>query len=177
MNKKYISEMSTEELKKVFEVNDKLRNEISDFCYDSEMYYVQDIINCFDRSSIDYRIGYDRGCYFRCLDEATFVEGVEEVQANFEFLSDDEFAIIANIKNLFEDEEEHWEEIEAECKELADTFHKHFENIFYNALCDDDYHLETWLDFYADEYYSDCYIDADDESYELFRDEIKSFKY
>ena len=85
---KYLHELNDNELRKVFDRNDKLQEAVYDRMYDNANYWVTEKLDCWSRGAIDYCIGYDRGAYLRCTDRALFVSGIERLQDEYCFLSD-----------------------------------------------------------------------------------------
>lgn len=185
--KLFVMNMNRDEAKKVFDANEKIRQQMYDWNYESEMDYAHDIIYCFDRSAIDYCIGYDRGTYFRCRDEDKFIEGCQNMQKSYGFLPFEDnlyieetarlLAILRELENI-DISETVYEELEDEvikrCNAIADNIDCRLTDLFKCALFEEDYALETWLECGCD-MYSDCYIIEEENSYILYRDKTESF--
>lgn len=185
--KLFIRDMTAERLKEVFDANEKIRREMYDCNFESEMNYATEIIDCFDHSAIDYCIGYDRGTYFRWRDERKFIEGCINMQNNYYFLPTEDGADIENAAKLIAvvDEleaidisESIFEELEAEiatrCDAIADNIDSRMTDIFKYALFDEEYALEAWLEFGHD-MYGDCYIIEEENNFALYRDRVEVF--
>lgn len=181
--KKYITDMTTEDLRRVFAANDQLQQDISDDMYDSEMYYAREILSCWSRSAIDYCIGYDDGCFFKWCAASDFIKGLQEAQKNYGFLPDDANNTIDYVSRLLgrlnipylsmEDEDRIIERVQGLCDDLAAECDKTFRAMF-DACFDAAYAEDYFLDFYADERLEpDCYIETDDGDFILYEEIYK----
>lgn len=182
----YITELSNEELKKVYEANGKLQSKIHDLNYDSAMECARDIIDCFDDNCIKYRLGYDRGALIKCVDESAFIHGCIEAQKNYGLFTDEDYKMVENAVDLYDimgrleaygvDTDSIENEIAKICDILADIMYNYFADDFEDALFNDERGIETLIDIYAEAYYDDCYINDEDGDYILYRDTVESFK-
>ena len=190
MSKLYIKDIADSEmLKQIFRHNEKLQQVINNIAYDNEMDYCQEIISCFDRKSIDYCLGYDRGCYVFCVDSLGFIDGLEIAQSKY--------AILPYAKNKDIEEVREWlslaealeyngfdaseveKAIEEACEDLANALHEEFTNCF-RATFDENSTINLWLDYKFMDYF-DCYIIIDETDtpktdYILYEDIIKSYE-
>lgn len=172
---KNIGELTIDELKKVFEVNDKLQDEVFDRMFDDAHYWnCKEYLPCW-KSGIDYCIGYDRGTFFRCTEADGFIDGLKIAQRTFCFLPDEANTRIEYVEHLIErrDNIVYWDHdnierienrIDELCEELADDCFNRFMSE-YEACFDNDNQLEYFIDYAADRY-GHCYIDNDFVMYE-----------
>lgn len=184
--KVYVNELSNEELEKVYKANNKLNNLIGDSNYQMEMEYAIDIIHCFDKHCIDYCLGYDRGTFVRCLHESDFIDGCIKAQEEYCIFSDEDYKQVETALDLYSivgkldaygiDSDNVENAITVICNSLADIMDSFFTKAFETALFDEAYGIATLIDFYADEWLTDCYINDEDGDYILYHDITESFK-
>lgn len=84
---KKFCELSIEEMKTVFDHNEKLRNEVLNDMFENANNWCCEYLDSWERG-IDYSIGYDRGTYFKCTDKEYFLSGLQKAQSAYCFLED-----------------------------------------------------------------------------------------
>ena len=85
---KKFEELTLEELKKVFNKNEKLQEMVFEAAQDDANYWIGEYIKCFERGAIQYNIGYP-GDYIIIQDGRKFIEGVFKLQEQFCYLSEE----------------------------------------------------------------------------------------
>lgn len=168
---KRISELNNDELRKVFQENDKLQNEVEDHMTDSEMFYVSDNLNKFKKYLKDWNIGfYHNNNYIQvkegCEDE--FIKGVFDATKDYGFLSDEE---VKEWEGMFYVED----------SEYNKNLFKKFVNLVLNRLNEmtniSNYNIEDYfVEFYADAIMNDESFYINYETFELFEVTKKSYK-
>ena len=156
---KNFKDLNTEELTLVFENNSKLQEKVFDDMFDNAAFWCSEYLNCW-KGGIDYSIGWDRGTYFKCTDQNSFLDGLEKAQETFCFLADEYNKTIKYCRELIE--------------ELENACYKRFMGE-YEYCFDSKNQLDYFLNFYADERMDeDFYID---ENYLLYEhvEYIKSY--
>lgn len=179
--KRYISELSLDELSKIFDANDKLRDDVLDDMIESEMFWIGEQLDCFRDYLSDYSVGTCSHVYIDVQSgkEEQFVDGVIQMQKDYCVLHDSENDFIAEIVDkieVYNDAEmysDEYYELENQIEEmsqlLADKIAKEFKSTLDGLL---DYKLqeEYFCEFYAEERIADCYILADNDDYVLYKD-------
>ena len=181
---KYLNELDREELIRVFENNSKLQEKIFDDMFDNAAFWCGEYLDCWNRTGIDYSIGWGRGTYFKCTDKNSFLAGLEKVQEWYCFLADEYDKTIkycrklinktyylslseTNLKRLENRIDELIEELENACYK---RFMSEYEYCF-----DSKNQLDYFLEFYAAERMDgNFYID---ENYSLYEhvEYVKSY--
>lgn len=174
--KKYLNELSSEELKMVVGKNKKLQYEIIDDLQEQEMDYISDILDCFRKSLSDWSIGFNNQYnYIKVKDYRLFLDGLSDTQANYGFLADEFNPMINEIQNKYitldnitniDKFDQLEEEIEKEIDNLINEVIEQF-NKMTNYNYDNDIY-DYFIDFYIDERIdsSRLYIDNDFILYE-----------
>ena len=86
---KNVKDLSTEELKLVFENNSKLQEKVFDDMFDNADFWCGEYLDCWNRKGIDYYIDWDIGTYFKCNDRDYFIDGLKKAQRAYCFLADE----------------------------------------------------------------------------------------
>jgi hypothetical protein len=160
MNKKF-SELSTEEMKKVWNNNEVLRREVEYYVYETEMEYIIEKFNPIRNGLINISVGfYNRNIIE--IDEDRINElynGIEKSQSDYCLFNENDFKII---QKCFEDED--YNRVE---DMLLDVL-----NSLTNPYCDGDLY-DYFYEFYSETFIVDTYFV--DEDYTLYKNEVKSF--
>ena len=183
MSKRFIGDLNREELKRVFENNEKLRSDIVEDMLDTEMYYIGEQLRYFNHSLSDWSIGVYNRNYMNISDSVKFIEGIFKMESSIPAFIDDDKPLLEDSKrlhdkylntNVYDDE---FEEIEVKideiAKALADRLLQRFNEIL-EGCYNEEWQLDYFIDFYVDSRLdSDCYIEGDD--YILKQDTVKHF--
>jgi len=163
-NIKRIDELTTEELRKVFQNNAKLQNEISEDMQESEMFWAGEILDVLNEygglSSWD--IGFcNRNQHITAKDgkEREFIEGVKKAQKDYGFLPDGENVYIEYVDELIME----WKNVDMYSDEYVDLEEKiaeHISNI--ERLLTEQFtkNLDGLLGTYEEDYFLEFYADA-----------------
>jgi len=160
MNKKF-SELSTEEMEKVWNNNEALRREVENNYYEVEMEHIIDLLNPIKNGLSKYDVGfYNRNEIVINEDRISELHnGIEKSQSSYELFSEENYK---TIQECFKNEE--YNRVENMLFDVFDDWTSpHGLNDLYN---------------YYNEFYSITFIDETyfvDEDYNLYQTEIKSF--
>lgn len=187
MTKKYIKDMSKEELVKVFHANSKLKDDIYEDMVESEMLFVSEQLDYLRDSLSDWSIGTYNRNYMTIGDSDKFIEGMIKLDNSIPLLIEDDLPKLKEAVELrdkyrntdvdseeFEDLEEEVDEV---AEELADLAVMRFTRRL-DGLSKEEYQIDYFLDFYVDARLEEdgCYILADMKDYILYEDVVKSYK-
>ena len=186
--KKEIRNLTNEELKKVFNANEKLQQEVMEDMEGSEMLWISEYLNCFKDSLSNWSIGFYNRNFITIKDgaEYEFLQNTLEAQKNFCFLEDKFTNIIASLMKKYDKLDELWyvEGKQKEYDNLQIEIDEEFENIQNEVL--DQFNRMTNLNIedaqnYFIEFYVDSRLDKNayiDESFILYEDisYVKSYK-
>lgn len=176
-----IDELTIEELHKLFNRNENLRNDVRDDMIDTAYFYCEEYIGAFPKHSIEYEYGAGCYCYMchRYDKEEEFIEGLENAQRNFCFLSDEWDEKIANVHTMIcklkygiynMSLDEYFDlknEIENRLKEIEDACGKRLSAEFED--CDnEEYMLDYFDNNYVDYQMNDCFFDDELNVYKKF---------
>lgn len=172
-----VYELTDMELAKVWENNHKLQDLVLEDMFDNAAFWCREYLDCWKRGAIDYCIGWDRGTYFRILNEDLFLDGLEKAQKNFCFLADEYNKTIEYCRELVNrlDEIGYTLSIDNEnrltdrknelLEELENACYKRF-MLEYETCFDYDNQFNYFVEFYVDARMDETfYID---ENYNLF---------
>lgn len=173
---KKLHELTMEELKKVYEKNDKLQELVFNDMFDNAAFWCGEYLDCW-KKGIDYSIGWDRGTYFKCTDNEYFIDGLKIAQKAFCFLADEWDEKIAYVERLIDrlDNLVYWDEVNEErLTNRIDELIEELENACYDRfMCefescfDHKNQIDYFLDFYWDARMDeDFYINDDFELFE-----------
>ena len=160
--------LTTEELKKVFDNNNKLQNEILNAAQDDASYWINEYLDCFPRGAIEYNIGYP-GDYIRVKDQDKFIQGLKQLQKDFCYLSEEDEQIMLYADRLIDkfDNLSCWDDknaarLDARIEELIIILQTNFlralvneYNYYYDTKNLYDYFIESYADNLTDDYYID----------------------
>ena len=177
--KKYLSELTREELENVYENNYKLQYEVAEDYQERKLHYVGEILDTIKRGLKNWSIGFYNHNFIVIKDNISFLKALLDVQKSYALL-DDKYT-----QKIEETIAEYWRQY------YTDQEDENFK---------DDNELEGWLDnkteTFADlvidafnnittmprlvDYFIDCYADniADayvDEDYRLYQDTVKCY--
>src|SRR5690606_26399526 len=188
MEKKYVGELTSEELEKVFHANEKLRYAISDDMVDSELCWVGEQIDYLRNRLADWRIEPGSRTYIRVNDYGQFVDNMVELDNSVPVLIDEDLPLLEKAKELKEklwsvemytDEyDELQEQFEEAVDELVGVLEKRFTDRF-DGCYNKEYMLDYFKEFYKEARLDEnCYIIEGDETYTLYEDVsyTKSFR-
>ena len=175
---KRISELNNDELKKVFQKNEQLQNEVKEYLIDVEMEYVSENLNSFKKYLKDWDIGFYNQNHIQVKEgfESQFIEGVFDARNDYGFLSDEEFEKWQSI-DFWVFDEENGE------NELNESLFNEFVQVVLNRLNEmtdiynydiEDYFINNYVNCYMYYYDEDYYIDYN--TFELFQVITKSYK-
>lgn len=186
MEKKYINELSREELIKVFDANEKLRHDIIGDMIETEMNYVSEQLDYVKDSLSDWEIGAYGHNYISIRNADDFIKGLNEMDNSIPAFSDDESKILKDAvklrykyhnTNMYSDEfNELEEQVEAMANKLGSMLVKTYKRIFdgcYNRENQIDYFISFYSHARLDEH--SCYIVPERNDYVLFEDVTKAY--
>lgn len=186
MAKKYVNELTKDELTKVYHANKKLREDIKNDIIDTEMFYISEQLDYIRDSLSDWSIGiYDHN-YITVDDNVKFIEGMEEMDKSIPVFSDkqmEQLSLAIKLKNEYINEDiysdryyELEEELERSAKNIANMLAETYTKTL-NSLYKEENQIEYLFEFYADNRLnSKCYIIEENEDFILYEDMVKSFK-
>lgn len=173
MNKKYLKDMSVEELKKVFNSNEQLRNDILDDMIDTEMFYIDEYLSFIRDSLSNWNIGvYDRN-YITVSNLSGFIYGMEEMNNSIPVLIDEDTPLLTEALSILEEYRsvdmytDEYEELEENLSNIVDKLSDRFIYRISQGLegCyNEEYQLDYFLEFYSEARLDGdrCYIDNED---------------
>lgn len=199
--KRYVNELTIEEIKKVFNTNEKLRQEIMEDAAEGEMFWVGEKLDYVRNYMSDWSVGaYDRS-YIRVSDHRGFLEALQQMQLETPAFSDEKgkeiFEAVELCRQLdetqdqldeldWEEDEEAYNEVEAKVEALTEQFESDVEGLGdmlatelqrdVEACYNEDNALDYFINFFVDERMEvGMWVN---EKYELFKDVsyVKSYK-
>ena len=173
-----INELNTDELRKVFEVNRKLQEEVSEDMQESEMLRVDEILSVLSSGLSSWSIGFcNRNQHVTAVDDPrSFIESVEAVQRAFCFMPDSYNEDVSELKATIDEWEDtdidsdRFEELDEQIEEGIRSMGRDLANQFTKQLDGrlGSYEEDYFIEFFADERLSPAaYVNED---YELFED-------
>jgi hypothetical protein len=173
---KKINELTIDELKIVFDNNEKIQREVYDNAMDMVNIYINDYMNSFERGTIEYNIGYP-GDYIKVKDRFNFIQGLRNVYKSFCILPDESLKIINYCDELMDryDNISYYDVMNSELLEnRINQLIEELSNIFFIRVLDEynyymngdnlqEYFIETYIETMNDEKY---YVD---ENYILYQ--------
>ena len=94
-----IKDLTIEDLKVVFENNQKLQEEVFYSTQDDANCLVGDFMSCFEGGAIDYNIGYP-GNYITILNPKKFADGLFKLQKEYQFFSIEQEKLLKKYRDL-----------------------------------------------------------------------------
>ena len=160
--------LTTEELKKVFENNEKLQNEILGAAQDDVSYWINEYLNCFDRGVLECNIGYP-GDYIRVKDRDKFIQGLKQLQKDFCYLSDEDEKIMLYADHLLDRynnlpyyDDTNAARLDDRIEELTTILQSNFLRALsseYNYYYDTDNLCDYFIEYFSDNWTGNYYID------------------
>ena len=185
MRKRYVEELSKEELVKVFKANARLQKAVYADMVDSELFWIGEQLDYIKDSLQDWSIGVYNHNYISVKHIDGFIDGLIEMNKEVPLFEDTKqiFEVDRMINEFYikdcydEDYEEAEKELEKAIKDLTEKVVRHFEERLDWCL-DRDNQLEYFLDFYYDARMESGAMYIKDDSYELYEDVsyTKSYK-
>ena len=180
MKKLFIKDMSNEQLKKVFEANERLRSLVLENSLETEMFYITKQLDYFRKSLKDYSIGTYQSNYITVKDNGKFIRGVEEMENSIPLFNYKHKTLKKALLILEKYENENmytkkFDKLEAQLDEIVEELSNDVAQRFTDILdnCEDTI-LEYFLDFYAEVILNkDCYVD--EETFILKEDIVTSY--
>lgn len=179
MERRYVEELSKEELVKVFHANAGLRSEITDDMYESEMMWVNEKLEYIRSSARDWSIGAYGYNYITVNNSGDFVEGLVKMDKEVPLFGDEEAKQIYKVKELKDqvwekdqcddDFDELEEEFEEAVKELAEAVAGQLKKDL-EGCYNEEYMLDYFLDFYLDARIEKGTLYIEDDDYTLCED-------
>jgi hypothetical protein len=167
--------LTTEELKKVFENNEKLKNEVFDAAQDDASYWINEYLGCFERGALECNIGYP-GDYIRVKDQGKFIQGLKQLQKDYCYFSDDDEKttsyvdrLIDRYNNLPYYDDINAARLEARIEELITILQSNFLRTLvneYNYYYDTNNLYNYFIECYSDNLSGPYYID---DNYTLYQ--------
>jgi hypothetical protein len=187
MTKKYLKDLSKEELTKVFHANSKLQGEIYDDMVESEMHWIGESLDYVREHLSDYSIGAYNRNYIRVKNADGFIARVEVMENEIPAFIDEDLPLLQKayrVREEYREEEmytDRYYELEEELEELAKAVADQLAYRFTQQLdgCyKEEYQIDYFLDFYLDARMDDTEYYITDDSYTLYTDVsyTKSFK-
>lgn len=185
MEKKYIVDMSAEELAKVFDANAQLRDEVQNDMVETEMNYVSEQLDFVRGSLHDWSVGAYNHSYIIVNDPDKFVEGMETMDKSIPALLEEDRPLLQEALDILEtyrntemDTEEFDEaemQLESIAEQLADRLVYRFSQTLDACCMDSERQLDYFIDFYSDARLDSesCYVDSED--YVLKEDITKTY--
>lgn len=168
---RYLNELTTDELKKVYENNKGIREMASELYADYIWIYVEEYISVFDRSDVE--IYFDSYNYpiIHIYSTYEFIEGLKKMQKMFCIFNEEAEQKIIEFENLFDslinydmDSDEYTDcetKIELVERELVDILTKILRNEIDCMYVEDDI-IEYFVEYIdLNDVYADIYIDDD----------------
>jgi hypothetical protein len=165
---KKIEDLTIEELKKVFNNNVKLQNEVFDAAQDDAQYWINERLDCFPRGALECNIGYP-GDYIRVKDQEKFIQGLKQLQKDYCYFSDEDEKIISYADHLIDRynnlpyyDDTNAARLDDRIEELITILQSNFLRILvneYNYYYDTDNLYNFFIECYSDNLIDNYYID------------------
>lgn len=170
---KYLNELNLEELKEVYNKNQKLQEAVFDDMFSNVDFWNSEYLNCWERGAIRYCIGWDRGTYFEAKNRDGFLKGLKKAQKIYGFLADTwnekiEYAekLLSKLDYLYYNSSvENYDRVEARIDELIeDLEHACYKRFMseYEHCFNSESQLDYFLDFFVAERMNNNYYVNDD---------------
>lgn len=186
MTKKYLKNLTNDELKKVFHANQKLRDDVYDDMIETEMHYIGEQLDYLSDGLSDWSIGTYNRNYIKISDPSDFISALDAVEKDIPILTDKEtpklkYALELSDKYRFSEmySDEYYEleeELEEVARELADIVVGRFTEIL-DSCSKEEHQIDYFLEFYSDSRLDgdSCYIIEEDGDYILYEDTVKVY--
>lgn len=165
---KKLSELTTEELKKVYENNQKIQNIIFDELAEDANFWVGEYLNNFKRGTINYSFSVDGyGDFLTVKNIELFVEGLNSSEASFRWLPDytEKIERLEALVNRYNEvgytlSIDNDNRLRNKIDELTDVLRIELFNVIrseYNSCYDTENAISYFIEFYVDERMDDSY--------------------
>lgn len=180
--KRYLKDLEYNELKIVFDKNEKLKARLTDVATDIINYEISEYLYCFKNGVIDYNIGYP-GNYITVKNERLFIEGLKEIINKLDYFDDNVRlkinlcdAIYQIIDNNVYYNEKNLTNLTAQINKIIEDLKEDL--LFYlsrisNERYDDGYLFTEIFLYDLNDVYENFYID---ENYYLYEDKTMCYK-
>lgn len=169
---KYLNELNLEELKEVYDKNQKLQEMVFDNMFEDANYWTDEYLRCWERGAIGYCIGWDRGTYFEVKDRDGFLNGLKKAQESYCFLADTWNEKITYVEHLISrlNDLVYWDELNEErlnnridelIEELEHACYKQFMSEYEHCF-DSKAQVDYFINFFVDERTNENYYVNDD---------------
>lgn len=183
--RRYIHELSTVELGKVFDSNDTLKEMVLTDLVETMKSFHEEVMYSFEESLIDCeisgfestRIEVDRGLI------QSFIDGAKKSQDRFTFLDVEKEENLMELEGAYNSlndtsfEDRHSDKLEREVDELIAVVESDYQEVMesaYATLYEDDTQKEHFVSFYANEKLSEnCFIE--DGTYNLYEQVVYDY--
>ena len=161
-------------LRHILSINNKLAQDVEDDFIESEMYYINDIMDEIRGACYDWSIGFYNRNYINIKDGGAFLDGLENIQNKFALLSEKDAEILKQAQELnnrlywFDTDNKQYVNLENKVNSLIEEL----KGIFIKNI-----NLITDVDADAlEDYFINCYIDnIDAEKYFYNVDTLEVF--
>ncbi|AHJ87628.1 hypothetical protein Bp8pC_198 [Bacillus phage Bp8p-C] len=185
MEKKLIEELTQDELKKVWENNPKLRQQVQEDAAEGEMYWVGDRLHYVKSYLSNWSIGGFSHVYMTIDDYQGFLEGAEKLSKDMGLFTTEEEdrKALDSMKQAQEaylnadtDEEcdELYEKFENVCDSIAQLLANNMKDAVESCYTDENA-FDYFLEFYVDNRLDDEYYVEPENDYKLFKTVTESF--
>lgn len=184
MTKKYLKDLTNDELTKVFHANEKLRSDIYEDMVETEMHYIGEQLDYLRDGLADWSIGAYNRNYISISDADKFIEALDDVEKAIPILIDEDaprlkYALELREKyrnaDMYSDEyDELEEELDEVAEGLAGLVARRFTQVL-DGCGKEEYQVDYFIEFYSDSRLdgNECYIKGD--SYILYEDTVKTY--
>ena len=174
--KKFLAELSQDELREVYERNSKLQDLTLDLMIEDELYWIGEYLNCFKGDFINYSIGCYQRNFIILRENKRFIDDFKEFidyYGGSVKLENRYNEIIEELNHMDEEQEDYDIKIEYMAEDLKDYFIEYLDSAL-NDISEDDkisYFIEIIVDNSSLE---NIYII--DESYIAYEETTKSYE-
>lgn len=171
---KKLSELTTEDLKKVWEVNEKLQVEVNEDYQESQMIWISDLLGGIKGALKDWSIGFYQRNYIDIKDDFLFLDALQSADKDsIIFLDEDRERLnkaIEEYNNSYEEDEDIIK-LESESEYFQEKTLEYFDLV---TNIDFDYIESYFYEFYIDERMNDDFFI--DEDFILYENIVKCYK-
>ena len=173
MKKKYLNELTREELTKLFRKNEHLQELANQLHRDSIMFWIGEEIEVFSAALSDWQLGFDCYNYIRIKDPSLFIQCYKDYIDVYS--SDDQTIELVNEANEYlannYEADDYDEKIEESANELKNRLIAYFNSCLVDS--DDEDELNEYLDNSG---ILENYYIMDDNSSIIYKETINSYR-